>query len=486
YVDVYRTATGPLSGAGALAVEESIRQMMRIYGAMRMRPPGQPEPGHGGPRFMSRLTEEPRPVLEVLAERLTEVVAARKAEAAGKAAEKADDATAAPAPKRAEHPSTGWRPPVEGTPYHALVRWIDAEAASGPGGAPVRITSDVLDAVGAPEHDLAWPLDCTVRPFGSGHEAVLDMTMPGGILDARFNEALEGLHGTLDHVEAYRAFLAELDERTGVTSVELMIPPLRDVAANAVRRPAYATAWTGDADLSGYCEPDPRRPMRFLPLTELTVRRHGDKVVVEHLGQRVRILYHSMRVAPWPWSLLSSMLTYDNEQQDSNVPRLRCPLVALPDRDFLPRLLIGDAVVLSPAQWRVKSGRFWDPAADGELDKARRLVRLRAELGLPRFVAVYSRGHYGKPYPCDLDSLAAVETVERALGPAGAAADPDLDVYVEEMLPAPDEMPTRDLAHLADDRVAAEVMLRLPMHATPGDLAARAAGSRSAELVAVP
>jgi hypothetical protein len=460
---------------------------MRIHGAMRLPPPGGSDPVHV-PRFMARLDANPRPVLDILAERLTEVVAARQAEAAAKAA--GEPKTEDPAPKRGLHPSTGWRRPVEGTPYHDLVRWIDASAARGPGGAPVRITSAVLDSVGAPDHDLAWPVDCTLRPFGAGHEAVLDMTMPAGVLDARFTEALEGLYGRLDHVDAYRAFLAELDERTGVTSVELMIPPLRDVAANAVRRPAHTTAWTGDADLSGYGESDPDRPMRFLPLTELTVRRDGDAVVVEHAGRPVRILYHSMRVAPWPWSLLSSMLTYNNEQQEANVPRLRCPLAALPDRDFLPRLLIGDALVLSPAQWRVKSARFWDPDTDGELDKARRVVRLREELGLPRFVAVYSRGHYGKPYPCDLDSLGAIEVIERALTPVGSAADPDLDVYVEEMLPAPDEMPTRDLAQRAEDRVAAEVMLRVPAHATPGDLAARAAGSRTtprtAELVAVP
>jgi hypothetical protein len=226
--------------------------------------------------------------------------------------------------------------------------------------------------------------------------------------------------------------------------------------------------------------------MRFLPLTELTVRREDDSVVVEHAGRPVRILYHSMRVAPWPWSLLVSMLTYDNEQQNWNAPRLRCPLAAMPRRDFLPRLLVGDAVVLSPAQWRVKSGRFWDPAADSELGKACRVVRLREELTLPRFVAVYSQGHYGKPYPCDLDSLGAIEVIERALSPAGVAADPDLDVYVEEMLPAPDEMPVRDLAQRADDRVAAEVMLRVPLRVTPEDLAARAAGSRTADLVAVP
>jgi hypothetical protein len=477
YLDVYRGAGAAVSGAACLVVEEAVRQVLRLSGLLDLQHPRQP------PAFLSRLDAEPRPVLDVLSERLTEVAAKQRVESAhGPATSRAGPENSGN--EVADHPSTGWRPPIDGSAYHRLVSWIDDHAALSPGGPTVRLTAAVLDAVGAPEVDLVWPMDCTVRPIGSGREGVLDVLTPAGALDARFGQALEALHGPLPHVAAYRNFLAELDERTGVASVELMIPPLRDAAANAVRRPGYTATWTGDADLSAYCVPSPDDPRRFIPLSGLTVRRDGDSVVVEADGKPVRILYHSMRSAPWPWSLLQDLLMADSEQYARLAPRWRCPLVAMPHRGFLPRLAIGDFLVLAPAHWRVKSGRFWDAASIGELEKARRLVRLREEAGLPRFVVVYSRGPRRRPYPCDLESLAAIDVFERALTPATEPADPTLDVYVEEMLPAPAEMPARDLAHQPGGRSAAEVMLRMPHRASPAELANLAAREYSARLVA--
>jgi hypothetical protein len=460
YVDVYRATDGSVSSAACAVVEQGIRQVLRIHALLEQGPAP-------APRFLSRLSAEPRPVLDVLADRLTELMAAGTAMRPG--------GPAVPGPG---HPSTGWRPPVAGTAYHELVAWIDDHAAATPAGATLRLDAALLDAVGAPEVELAWPMDCTVRPVGSGREAVLDMLAPAGTLDARFTQALEALHGPLPHVAAYREFLAELDGRTGVASIELMIPPLNDVAANAVRRPAYTPMWTGDADIAAYCDAPPGSRPRFLPLSRLTIRRDGDSAVVEAGGRPVRVLYHSTRVAPWPWSMLTGLLMTGNEQQSWTSPRLRCPLVAMPDRAYLPRLAMGDLLLLSPAQWRLSSGRFWNPLSTSELDKARRLAKLREETGMPRFVVVYGRGRYRKPYPCDLESLVAVEVVERALGAATGPTEPDWDVYIEEMLPAPDEMPGRDRAHRAGDRGAAEMMLRVPHRLAPAELAARAA-SRS-------
>jgi hypothetical protein len=373
------------------------------------------------------------------------------------------------------HVATAWAEPADpGSGYHRRLARIDERAAAGPdGAAPVEVSADLLDAVGAPRVELTWPLDCIVRPMGAGPGSVLDVVLPAGLLDARFTEALTTLHGPLAHVAAYRRFLDRLDELTGVTSVELLIPPLQHRAANAVRRPGYTRLWTGDADLSGYCPEWPDGPERFVPLSDLTVRRSGTAVIVEtSTGEPLRILYHSMRVAPWPWSLLVNLLTSGSPQQAWNRQRLRSPLVALPHRDYLPRLTASPTLVLSPAQWRLRAAELWDSGA-GDLAKLRHLVRLRSRLGLPRWVMVYADA--GKPFPCDLESLHAVAILERALAPAGAG-----EVFIEEMLPAPDQMPVRDLACRPGDRSAAEVMFRLPCQTAAEELASRAAAAIAA------
>lgn len=464
YVDVYRATAGTVSGAALQAVEDAVGQVQRIIElALADHPPGEPP-------FLRLLDTNPRPLLDVLGAELV----GRDAEAGG-----AGPSHSAAGPF---HPSTRWRTPrTPGSGYERLLAWMDAHASSAPGGPALRLTRAVLDRLGAPEVDLVWPMDCIVRPTASGHEAVLDMIRPAGMLDARFTQAIQALHGPQPHVAAYREFLRELDERTGVTSVELMVPPLWHVATNAVRRPPYTRAWTGDPDLAVFCEPSRDNPSRYLPPTELTIRRAGDSAVVAHHGRRIRLLYHSMRSALWPWNLLTHLLRGERAQQRLHQARLRVPLVAFPHRNFLPRLAINDALMLSPAQWRVSSARLWDPGTATELEKLSRLSRLRDEAGLPRWVAVYSRGHYGKPYLCDLESLAAVEVVERALAPDPfAGPDPGpFDVFIEEMLPAPGDVPVVDRAGRPGDRHAAEVMVRLPGRLSPAELAARAASARA-------
>lgn len=459
YVDVYRAAAGTVSGTALAAIEDALGQALRIVElAMADQPPGEP-------RSLRRLDARPQPLLDVLEERLvgTGPVAgiARSHSPAGRS-----------------HPSTRWhRPRTPGSGYGRLLAWLDGNAAPVPGGPALRVTRALLDGCGAPEAELSWPADCIVRPTASGREAVLDMVRPAGILDARFTQAIEALHGPRPHVAAYREFIRELDQRTGVTSVELLVPPLWHVAANAVRRPPYTSAWTGDPDLAVYCEPSRDNPSRFIPLSELTIRRAGDSVVVEHQDRPVRLLYHSMRSALWPWSLLTGLLHGEPALRRLSQARLRAPLVALPHRDYLPRLIIGDVLVLSPAQWRVSSRRLWDPGTATDLEKLARLSRLRDEAGLPRWVAVYSYGPYARPYLCDLESLAAIEVVERALAPA--PVDAPFDVLIEEMLPAPGDLPVVDHAGEAGDRHAAEVMVRLPAGLPPAELAARAAGPRA-------
>ncbi|MCA2215056.1 lantibiotic dehydratase family protein [Jidongwangia harbinensis] len=457
YVDVYRVADGAVPGPGVRAVEGAVRQVLRIVElACADRPAGRSP-------VLDRLDAAPRPVLDLLGDRLSEAAAG-------------DGTTPVRHAGRPSHPSSGWQPPrTPGSGYDRLVRWIDDHAAAGPGGPVLRLTPGLLDGLGAPPVDLDWPVDCVVRPTASGRQAVLDIIRPAGVLDARFTQAIEALHGPQAHVAAYRSFLDELDRRTGVTSVELMVPPLWHVAANAVRRPRYTGVWTGDPDLAAYCEPAPDDPPRFLPLTELTARRDGDSVVLEHHGRPVRLLYHSMRSPLWPWNLLMELIRHDPATRLLSQARMRLPLLALPHRGFLPRMTVGDLLVLSPAQWRLPAAEFWSPDAATDLAKLTALTRLREEFRLPRWVAVYSRGPYSKPYVCDLESLAAVEVVERALNPVTGPADRPFDVFVEEMLPAPGEVPVADRAGRTGERSAAEVMLRLPLATTPAELAARAA-----------
>ncbi|MFG6197596.1 lantibiotic dehydratase [Nonomuraea sp. JJY05] len=439
FVDVYRRADGAFTAD--LAILQRAFEQYRRLGLLI---------DEDGPRPESRLRERigprPRPVMDVFAEEL----AARIAE--GEL-------------NRRVPPQNAW-PPAH-RPGSGYARLLDLMAAS-PAAAPViDITPEMLDAVGAPDAPITWPVDCVVRPLRDGGW-VLDNASPAAVLDARFVETLRRLHGAVPAADAYRAFLAELDRISGVPSVELLIPPLAPQAANAIRRPRYTSLWTGDPDPGHYGTTWRARAARFLPLGELTAHREADRVVISHAGGPVRICTHATRSPLTPWNVLTRILCADSQQHAARCRRLRCSLTAFPERSFVPRITVAGSLVVSAAQWRIAADRL-DLAGGGDLAELQALSRLRDRLGLPRWVFVAGPSGY-RPLACDLESLRAVRVFEQALKALAPDAPPQLTIT--EMLPAADELSVSDHG---TERVAAEVAVRLPHAVPPTALAAAAA-----------
>ncbi|MFI6731342.1 lantibiotic dehydratase [Nonomuraea sp. NPDC050451] len=439
FVDVYRRADGAFT-ADLATLQRAFEQYRRIGLLM----------GEDAPRPRSRLRErigpQPRPVMDVFAEEM---------------AAQAEEGELA----RRGLPQRAWpRARSAGSGYARLLDLMDTASGSA---AAIDITRAMLDFVGAPDAPITWPTDCVVRPLPAGGW-VLDDTGPAAILDARFVETLRRLHGAVPAADAYRAFLAELDRITGVPSVELLIPPLTARAANAIRRPRYTSAWTGDPDPGHYGQAWQDRTARHLPLGELTVHREADRVVVSHAGRPVRICAHATRGPLTPWTVLAGILCADSQQHTAQARRLRRSLTAFPERTFVPRITVAGSLVVSPAQWRITADQL-DFAGGGDLAGLRALTGLRDRLGLPRWVFV--AGPSGdQPLACDLESLRAVRVFEQALKALPDNGPPELTAT--EMLPAADELSVSD--HGAE-RVAAEVLVRLPHAVPPTELAAAAA-----------
>lgn len=433
FVDVYRRADGALS-ADLGSLQHAFEQCRRIFALIRAdRPPAEPA-------FTDCVGSQPRPVLDVFAEEATAAL---------------DKGELIPHSRG----KPGWPPAQQ--PDSGYARLLDLIASSQ---GPVTVTAETLDGLGAPQAELSWPTDLLLRPMASGGW-VLDNSGAAGVLDARFVEALRWLHGTVPAADDHRAFLAELDRITAVPSVELLVPPLAERAANAVRRPRFTTLWTGDPH-AGHYGPSWDAD-GFLPLSELTVHRADDgRIVISHAGRPLRIVQHATRTAMVPWTVMSRILGADSPQRAAHTPRLGHSLTAHPGRTFVPRITVADSLVISVAQWAVAADRL-APAGGGDLAELRALSRLRAELGLPRWVFV--SGPYGqRPVACDLESVRAPRVFEQALKRLG---DAPRTLTISEMLPAPDALPVRAAA----DHVAAEILLRLPYGLTPQELAARAA-----------
>ncbi len=453
YVDVYRQAITPLPHAACQRLQEHVLQVVRVLALIDADTPEGER--HALPE---EITEAPRPVLDLVAQRL------RADEKSHDEKSHGDDT----ATERHRHHHHGWPPArTDGSGYARLLEWIAARIGAGE---DVDISDALLDQLGAPEPALDWPLDCVLRVLraGAGPVAVLDQLGGAGVLDARFASGLSELHGEVAQVTAYHEFLHRLEERAGIPFVELLSPPLSDRAANAVRRPLYPRAWTGDADLSTYCQlPKGARP-RYVPLDAITLRRRGARVVAEVVGQQIWPVYHATRSPMPPWNLLHRLLLGASPSVLRWARPLGCSLQALGERTGMPRITIGGALVLSCAQWHITRDQLWDLDSP-VLTKARALEQLRRSLELPRWVFVANHPG-GKPLPCDLESLRAIRTLERTA--AQAAQD---GMALEEMLPAPDQLVVADQAHLPGDQLASELVLRLPCDESPTAMAARLA-----------
>ncbi|QGV82078.1 lantibiotic dehydratase [Streptomyces ficellus] len=454
FLDSYRTLAAPVPAAAAERVRRGLRVAARIA-ALRDADTGAAP--HPAPE-LAGITARPRPVSELLADLLPTT-------------------GATPRPRTATvHRYEGWPAPTDPrSGYARLLAHLATHA--GPGTADV--DDALLDSLGAPPaaHDLPpWPLDCLLRPLpgpATGPVAVLETASPAGVLDARFADGLRAprTHGGHANADAHRAFLATVERRTGARFVEVLVPPLGERAANAVRRPVTTGWWTGDPDPTPYYGPD-TRGARYLPLDRITLRRQGRHIIAEADGRRLLPVHHATRTPAPPYDLLLRMLLAAGHPAAATLLRLDALDGALTGHRRLPRLTAGGQLVLAPATWRLDHTRLWRPGDDTP-HKVRALALLRHRHGLPRHVFLRTSAG-GKPVAADLDALPAVYVVDRL-----RAGRPDGDLLAEEMLPAPADLPLRDPLH-GGAPVAAQVLLRLPYRtdaAATERLATAAAGA---------
>ncbi|MFI9159609.1 lantibiotic dehydratase [Kitasatospora aureofaciens] len=452
FTDSYRTTTSAVSGAAVRRVERGLGTAARVAWLREADRLAGPDP-YRLPAELAELTEQPCPLGDILARCLP------------------DGDSPPPQPLRRY---TGWHPAeTSGSGYAALLAHLSARADTG----TVDLDDDLLDALGAPPATTVlppWPLDCMLRPLpGPGPAAVLETASPAGVLDARFADALHTLHGGYDNLRSYRTFLTSVERLSGARFVELLVPPLAERAANAVRRPVTTGWWTGDPDPLPYQGPD-GLTARYLPLDRITLRRAGSRIIAEADGYRLLPVHHATRTPLPPYDVLLRLLLAAGHPAGARLIRLDGLAQALPGMSRLPRVTVGGgALVISPAVWRVPAALPWRPG-DGDLAKARALADLERRAGLPRFAFVRAVPQ-PKPVPVDFAALTAIPLLERI-----SARHPDADLLVEEMLPAPGDLPLRDPVH-AGAAVAAQLLLRLPFDRGAEDLAEPAAAALRGE-----
>lgn len=442
FLDVYRGVSGSVSLAEGLRLQELVAQVQRLLLLIEDDRHHRHEDA-GGDRGPIALLEALRPqVLEPSAPE-----------------------------RRAPSLELHWPPARdEGSGYGRLLAFIARQVDRG--ASVVDIDARRLDECGAWAASFDWPVDCMLRLPARGTarvqgvEAVLDELLPAGALDARFVGALHRLHGRVPHTEGYRRFLQRVEEITGVTILELLIPPLSLGAANATKRPLLTRAFTGDADVGMYVEGARPDGLRYVPLEAITWRRAGGRNVVEALGRRVWPIYHATRRPLPPWSTIADVLLWASPLSTAWVPRrLHLSLDAFPERRAMPRITIGGGLLVAGAQWRLTEAP-WDRGASLRT-KLEGLQALRSRLGLPRWLFVAS-GELRKPLACDLESMLAVRVIEDAVERPGGAV-------LVEMLPAPSELLVTDPGSAPHDGCVSSVMLRFPYDEPPEALAERVA-----------
>lgn len=429
FVDVYRRGGGHVASAALGRLGELVLQARRVQAVLTA--PAQPHP------VLTVVDTRPCPVTDVVARFLD-----------GRS------------PKPPERHRSPWSAPEPGTPHQQLCAWLAEQADHD----EIDLTPAVLDRVGAPpaEH-RPWPLDCLVRPLPAGKPlAVLEAVLAAGVADARFADALRGLHEDVSHVDGYRTFLTAAAARCGVEVVEVLVPPNGTRGANAVRRPRYTRVWTGDADSTTYLGDHPATG-QYLPLGQITVRRHGERVVAEDpSGRPLWPICHATRVPPPPWDVVLALLTAAAPIDSLAAPFLPGdPTIAFPDRKRVPRLVVDGGLVLAPRSVVLTREELPRPGTPTE-DRVRELANLRTTTGAPRWNFLRVRGA-GRPRPVDLDSVTALRVFDRVLADPSAKA-----LVLEEMLPSPEQLTVRSES---GEPLAAQLLLRLPHQASPDRLA---------------
>lgn len=439
YLDVYRQAGTAIASSHAARLSALARQALRIAALIHADGPLVPSV----PSSAGQLSAEPRRLLDITAECVRSLP------------------DSPPAIRRPNE----W-PPVRQAEsgYAGLVRWL-ADRFDGAGS--IDLDDGDLDPIEAPHPEIDWPLDCLLRPVrGAGGElAVLDQFIPAGVYDARFVPALTELDGEPPQASAYRKFLTRFEEMAATRFVEILAPPLNKQGANAVRRPAYTGLWTGDPDRSAYLR-DGRA--RYLPLSAITLRACGGRVIAEAAGEPIWPILHTARVPVPPWDTIIALLLLASPQP-SRI-RWRAPshsLRAWPERNFVPRITVGGGLILSPAQWRLDRREFWHPG-DRLPDKLAALDRIRRGHRLPRLVSASASAH-DEPLAVDLSSLHGLRALERLLQRDASALE------LAELFAEPEQLTVHDEAAADGGPSVAELLLRLPVDAAPAALARRCA-----------
>ncbi|MGH3911951.1 MAG: lantibiotic dehydratase [Pseudonocardiaceae bacterium] len=438
FTDVYRQVSGVVSGTATGRIQRGMETALRLDALLHTARPRQVHPA------IELIDAEPRPVTDLIRQYLHHH----------------PQWTATPGTARHR---LGWPAPIPGSGYARLHTMLENRVSP----EPVVINDELLDALGAPAAPLTWPIDALVRPLPASCAAVavLEAAVPAGALDARFAAALGQLQGELPQVSAYREFLSAVERELDGQFVELLCPPLSDRAANAVARPRYTRLHTGDPAHADYYCPG-SGSSEYLPLQQITLRRAGSRIVAETRGRLLWPICHTARVARPPWDVVHALLGSAAMAGRSRGRTLAGALAAFPERDQLPRIVVGDVLVTARAQWRISRTELWTRSADPRVS-VRALARLMRQRELPRWV--FLRAHGRRSIPVDLLSLLSIHQLDRML------ADPDVaELIAEEMLPSPGQFLLSDTAHAPGDRLAAQLLLRLPVDLAPAEQAHRA------------
>ncbi|MFC7760988.1 lantibiotic dehydratase [Catellatospora bangladeshensis] len=407
YTDVYRPAAAGLDPGHRELLTGALRAALRLMALTDL------DSRPAGGRLPAAIGAEPRPLLEIVARCLD-----------------ADD----PPPPHAAHRHDWPAAADPGSPYGRLAAWVSARLDGDPG--TVDIPCELLSE--APPQPVDWPTDVLLRPLAipDGPVAVLADLAPAGVLDARFAPALRLLDRDLPQVEDYRSFLDRASSQAGIPFVELLIPPLTVMAANAVRRPAYTTWWTGDPDATGYFPQGPRDRAAFLPLSEITLHAVDGRVVANGPHGPIWPVCHSVRVPQAPWDTIRDLLQRASPQDDRRHWRpLYYSLPGWPERRYMPRLTLGGVLVVSPAQWRIPRADL-PTRAQSPAQQVRTVHGLRERLRLPRWITVAADPH-DDPAVVDLESLHFARLLAELPGTRDT-------IWAAELLPDPGQAPVRD------------------------------------------
>ncbi|WP_395293798.1 hypothetical protein ACF9IK_09470 [Kitasatospora hibisci] len=440
FTDVYRQAADLTLQPGPRRLQELLAHASRLADLLY----DEASPSVQDSNVLALLSDEPRPVLDILHEYVT-----------GNAPQTREGGA---------HTHGRWpKPNLGDSPYARVVDHIARSAEASPG--TIDLTPGLLDRLGVPAHSPVWPMTAMLRPMGSeGSESVvLDAVMPSGVIDSRFAGALSLLHPDREDGDEYRAFLSGLEDRSGAAFVEICVPSLGTHSANAVRRPEYTSLWTGDTDRTLYYAPlDRHAAMRHVALGAITMRRDGGRPIAEAEGTTLWPVLHATKGMEPPWDTLGGLLLAAGPRRLLRPFKLGGVLAALPSLASLPRVTLGGELVISCAQWRVPVAEILPPGASVPLQMLM-LARLQRDRGVPRWV--FATTYFGgKPVAVDLCSVLAPRLLDRM-----AADSPTGDLVLEEMLPQPGASPFTDER---GEGLTAEITMRFPADPTGDGLAA--------------